>query len=655
MSDLKTEPQEEIAVDTIFFSDKSKSNELFDKTEEDYESDVDSNISADSLQYNAGIVSGRQISEGLSNRGYSADSMEITYLDLALTNLNLTDISKLRNFIYLQTLDISGNRLSDISVIWELKYLLNLNASNNLLESVPCLNPPFNVIHVDLSHNNIASMENIGNAYSLRYLNLNNNKVSDISGLECCESLRDLKLSCNKISEIKGLDKVKLNVLELNYNDISRIIGLDHLPGLQSLQLAYNNIRSLRGLSEKLCLHSLNLEGNNIIDILEVKQLMSLPMLRNFSLINNPINTIPSYRTHILYYLAHLTVLDEVAILPEEKVAAINEFFRPMDEIAAQNHMSLLVKSMRLTTQIMPSTMGDTSVTYPILILTGPYGSGKHHLASRLIKYFKNAFRLIKLYTTKEIMGDISLLNHVSQEEFEELTEKGHFIVTYEVGGNNYGLSEKDIEITAGDGLASVVCMELEGILSFLRTSYKPKIILLSPEDSPEHEKRMRSRERYSEPMISLGLNRTAVYNKYHNDNIGAFDLAIDSTNLDNAFEKVVQLVDYYSGNRSGVGPGQTDIVVSSHDSGVKHWSCGSSSSFDTLQNLPRKRATLRSAVRGELTSSEASRGRSTPRAQPGDEPIDFNNMEFTSTSELSQTMHSLTQLKQVTIPSGSQ
>ncbi|KAL5250231.1 hypothetical protein ACHWQZ_G016083 [Mnemiopsis leidyi] len=619
------------------------------------DSDNESNISADSLQYETGAVTEKEVAKGLTNRGYSASGTELVYLDLCLVKKNLTNISLLENYQFLQHLDVSNNKLSNIDVISKLKYLLSLNASNNLLTSLPPLSSPLNLLSADFSHNHIANLSHAGRVMSLLNLNLDHNEISNIYGLDGCSSLKQLSLNNNKISEITNLDQLSLHVLHLNNNKISKISGLEEFGKLQTLHLANNNIRSLRGLQGKMVLSELRLEGNDIIDLLEIRQLQNLPLLRRLTLMSNPLTSLPDYRSHLLFYLNHLSHLDEIKILPEEKIAALNQFDPPLEVIAAQNHTMHIVKNLVHPIHIKPSVMSDMNSVYPILVLTGPNGSGKYKLAQKLVKSTSNAFRLIKLFTTKKVPDDRNVIS-VTQEEFDGLIDEGKLIVSYEVGGAMYGLNGQDLEIAAHDGVASVICMELEGVLSLKRTTYQARIVLISPMDSVKHEARMRERARYTEPLISLSLKRTEMYNKYHADNQGVCDLAINSSDLDQGFEKLKQLVEYYSGHRSGVGPGQGEIIKSAPELGLRQWSRGSSSTFDNQHNFPRKEAIVKSAVKGvthPVTPDRRGQSRSsTSYVYPDTGELSMlSNTEYSSSTELTATAHSLVQLKNITIP----
>jgi len=568
------------------------------------DSEAESDISCDSLQGDSGCVTEKLISKGLSNRGYSADGTELVDLNLSLSNKSLADISLLQNYKYMQSLDVSNNKLTDVSVIGELRYLLELNASNNCLTVLPLLSPPINLLTADLSSNNITDMRYIGAVGSLSNLNLDHNEISEINGLKDCSSLKDLSLNHNKILRISGLETLHLTSLSLRNNNISKITGLEALHSLHSLDLANNNIRSLRGLQNKMVLAELHLEGNDIIDLLEIKQLQGLPLLRRLTLQTNPLTALPAYRAHLLFYLPALSHLDDVKILPEEKIAALNQFDPPLEVIAAENHMLHVVKDLIHPIHIRPSTlypsvMSDTSSVYPVLVLTGPCGAGKSELLKRLTMYTANTFKIVPQFTTKLVPDDIKMLHSVEKDTFEEMVEDGEFLVSYEVGGCWYGLRRSDIELAAEQGVASVLAMELEGVLSLKRTAYQPRVALITPLDPVKHEARLRARQHYSEPIIKLSVQRNTLYTEYHDSNPGNCDIAINSSDIDKAFDQLVQLIEYYSGARSGLGPGQGEVMGEvSSNLGRTGWSSQSSANLSE-SHLPRKQAIVEGAVKG--------------------------------------------------------
>eukprot|EP00116_Pleurobrachia_bachei_P008219 sb/3468481/ len=244
----------------------------------------------------------------------------------------------------------------------------------------------------------------------------------------------------------------------------------------------------------------------------------------------------------------------------------------------------------------------------------------------------------------------------VSRDQYDDMTSSGQFIASYEVGSVSYAVSGEHIEQAAADGVACVICCELEGVLSLKRTAYQPRVVLLSPLDTVKHEERMRVRERYTEPQISLSLKRTEMYNKYHSDHHGLFDLAINSSDVDQAFTKLIQLVEYYSGQRSGVGPGQSEVIKSAPELSFRQWSCGSMSSFENQARFPNKESVVKSAVKGvthPVTPAQRAASRSSSSyvyPDTGDLSC-LSNTEFSSSTELSATARSLVQLRNVAVP----
>ena len=65
-----------------------------------------------------------------------------------------------------------------------------------------------------------------------------------------------------------------------------------------------NTVTQRRPLSQnKMVLAELHLEGNDIIDLLEIKHLQGLPLLRRLTLQTNPLTALPFYRLQHIYNL----------------------------------------------------------------------------------------------------------------------------------------------------------------------------------------------------------------------------------------------------------------------------------------------------------------------------------------------------------------
>ncbi|CAH1782663.1 unnamed protein product, partial [Owenia fusiformis] len=124
----------------------------------------------------------------------------------------------------------------------------------------------------------------------------------------------------------------------------------------------------------------------------------------------------------------------------------------------------------------------------------------------------------------------------------------GKFLQTYEYHGNWYGLTLESIENVAREGLACIVHLELEGVLTLKNTYFEPRYVLIMPLDPVAHEKRLRDRGIYSEVQIEDMLKRAEMYIEHNQTHPGFFDMMIPSDDIAEAYKRVRRLVMDYLG-----------------------------------------------------------------------------------------------------------
>ncbi|XP_062895361.1 leucine-rich repeat-containing protein 23 [Mobula hypostoma] len=260
------------------------------------------------------------LAESLSLLCKTGDALAHAYVRVDLKDRELTDINALSSFIHLRYADISGNQLDDISPLAHLSQLLWLNAEGNQLTSARLDELPFLQI-ATFAHNRIRDTEGIAHPL-LETLNLNHNHIQAVSGLnpEKLTSLHTLELRGNQLESTLGINLPHLRRLYLAGNNIVSLEGLESLVGLQTLHLRENQIEKLDGFSERMAsLQYLNLRGNQIIDVQQLKSLRCLPKLRALILAENPCTEDDSYRLEALILLPALHRLDKESFIPEER------------------------------------------------------------------------------------------------------------------------------------------------------------------------------------------------------------------------------------------------------------------------------------------------------------------------------------------------
>ncbi|XP_028414468.1 leucine-rich repeat and guanylate kinase domain-containing protein-like isoform X2 [Dendronephthya gigantea] len=429
--------------------------------------------------------------------------------------------------------------------------LVKLDVSHNQLPTLLDFYPPKNLIEVNFSHNVIDELPDLSKHCHLVTLILDYNNIEEINGLSHCYCLKKLSMVNNNIQRISGLSNLPLTHLNLSHNSVKKIENLDTLKYLKVLDLSCNYIRSLKGLQEHEFLQEINLEGNQIIDIAEIRYIRELRLLRKLNFQRNPIQEMSDYRLSILFRLQTLKNLDGVDVTANEKVHATNMFNPPRDVIAARDHMVHVVRSLMQPARVFESTLTSLTTPYPMLVLTGPSGCGKRSLVKKLCQEFPDFFGLgISTTTRPQRRKEDDGIDYffTTQEEFEKDVMEGKFIETAQCGGYLYGITREAIESVAGKGLACALHMEFEGVLSLKNTSFEPRYILILPETTKEHERRLREHSHYSESLIARALDRVEMYANVNREKPGFFDMTFVSDDLHELYRKLKMLVLDYLG-----------------------------------------------------------------------------------------------------------
>jgi len=170
-------------------------------------------------------VTKREIRDGLSNMGRTADGKGSAYLSLAISSSKLHDIVAVQPFQQLQFLDLSNNVLEDLSPLGSLPYLLELDVSANRLKTILSFTAPIRLRKANCSKNEIATMNDISAHRFLEHLDLSGNQISRIQGVSRNRVLRTLILDNNQILEISGLADVPIQHLSMRCNELSAING----------------------------------------------------------------------------------------------------------------------------------------------------------------------------------------------------------------------------------------------------------------------------------------------------------------------------------------------------------------------------------------------------------------------------------------------
>ena len=183
---------------------------------------------------------------------------------------SMTDLSDLRYFKNLTTLNIHIAVTADYSFLTELTALETLDLNGCLLSS--------------------DAIGYIGSVSSLTSLKLSGCGISNIQPLSALTELTVLDLSQNSISDISALAELKkLTVLDLHSNAVSSLTALKNASDLTELDISENNVTDLTPLSGCTKIETLRAENNRISS---VSALSSMAKLTTFTASKNSITDI---------------------------------------------------------------------------------------------------------------------------------------------------------------------------------------------------------------------------------------------------------------------------------------------------------------------------------------------------------------------------
>ena len=175
----------------------------------------------------------------------------------------------------------------------------------------------------------------------------------------------------------------------------------------------------------------------------------------------------------------------------------------------------------------------------------------------RMVAEFPHVFEVCVGHTTRDVSTymtsgkveneeDGVAYHFVHAEHFERMKNKGEFVQTCTLFANQFGVTHNAIETVAMKNMACVLTMELEGIMSFKRTHFKPRCILLVPQNTQAYKDRLHNANRYSESEISESVRKVNIYMEMNQREPGYFDATVVSDDVDDAYSQLKYVVESY-------------------------------------------------------------------------------------------------------------
>ena len=145
-----------------------------------------------------------------------------------------------------------------------------------------------------------------------------------------------------------------------------------------------------------------------------------------------------------------------------------------------------------------------------IVTLSGRSGVGKTSITQRLLKEVPSVRALMSFTTREPRVSDRSgEYAYLTRKSFDEKTDRGEFLWTKEVDGEQYGTTRKDLAIAAGERhLCFLMCVAFDTVLVLAeacRADRKSEELLSFYIESPDSDEVLRKR------MLMRGDSLTSI------------------------------------------------------------------------------------------------------------------------------------------------
>ena len=239
-----------------------------------------------------------------------------------LTTLNIhiavtADYSFLTELSALETLDLSGCLLSSEAVgyIGGLSSLTSLNLSGCGISNIQPLSALSELTVLDLSQNSISDISALAELKKLTVLDLHSNAVASLSALKGASDLTELDISENNVSDLAPLAScTKLETLRAEDNRITSVSALSAMPKLVTFTASKNGITDISALSGCTKLSRLELAENSLTSVEVLSALVNVTYL---DISRNEITALPTIEAtaHLQQFYASYNQLEDISML----------------------------------------------------------------------------------------------------------------------------------------------------------------------------------------------------------------------------------------------------------------------------------------------------------------------------------------------------
>ena len=175
-----------------------------------------------------------------------------------------------------------------------------------------------------------------------------------------------------------------------------------------------------------------------------------------------------------------------------------------------------------------------------LFVISGPSGSGKGTIVSRLVQELPNVWVSVSATTRTPRLGEVDGVSYFfkSREEFDDLVKNDGMLEYATYAGNSYGTPRESVEEHMKQGDDVILEIERQGAFQVRDRMPEAHLIFIEPPSIEELERRLRNRGTEDENVIYERMNTAKVELQYKME----YDVRVVNDDLDTA---VSQVVDY--------------------------------------------------------------------------------------------------------------
>jgi guanylate kinase len=178
----------------------------------------------------------------------------------------------------------------------------------------------------------------------------------------------------------------------------------------------------------------------------------------------------------------------------------------------------------------------------PLIILSGPAGSGKSTVISRLLTKGDQPLRLSVSATTRlPRPAEVEGVHYYfwSVERFEAAIRAGEFLEWAKVHGNYYGTPKQEVEPYRARGIGVILDIDVQGAAQVRKLCPDAVSIFLRTSSPQAYEERLRSRNTEDEASIQRRLANA----RRELEQIGDYQFQVVNDDLDTAVAELRKIV----------------------------------------------------------------------------------------------------------------